>query len=89
MVVMEGFGRGKKWIWRICTTEEQKQCEIVELKENLLANNYPINIIEVQINNFINRKQKPPTEKDPEMKKCFLSLPYINDKSEKIASKMS
>ena len=45
-------------IWKICSTEEQKHIEINEMKENLLANNYPISIIENQVKNFLKNKNK-------------------------------
>jgi hypothetical protein len=80
-------------IWKVCSTEEQKHLEINEMKENLIANNYPINIIDNQINYFLKSKNNPstplPKDTTTTIKKCFLSLPYINENSEKLAAKMS
>ena len=75
---------------RICSTEEQRIIERNELREILLRNNYPSHIIEREFNRFTKRKQQVNVDKtiNPDEKIKYLSLPYINDKSEISARKI-
>ena len=75
---------------KICSTEEQKIIERNELREILLRNNYPSHIIEKEFDRFLKYKQQTNVERivNPEEKIKYLSLPYINDKSEITARKI-
>ena len=60
---------------------------------NLIKNNYPNNVIVTEFDKFLKSKEpyniKNPIPKDPESTTVFLSLPYINEKAEKITKNMT
>ena len=70
--------------FKICSSEKQKDIEMEQLRILLLKNNYPKQIIEREFNKFLERKSKQIEDKliDDEIKIKYLSLPYINDKTE-------
>jgi hypothetical protein len=75
--------------FKICSSEKQKLIEMEQLRDLLIKNNYPSQIIEKEFEKF--RKFKTlNVEKtiDPETKIKYLSLPYVNDKSEIVARKI-
>lgn len=76
--------------YKICSSEKQKEIEMAQLRLLLLKNNYPIQIIEREFKRFINAKSKELDNKliDDEIKIKYLSLPYINDKTEVISTKI-
>jgi predicted GIY-YIG superfamily endonuclease len=78
-------------IFKICSDEDQILIEIEQLKVNLSSNNYPSIIVNEVIDNFIKKYHKlnPKPSNDPEQITKFLSLPYINEKSEKVTQHMS
>jgi hypothetical protein len=55
-----------------------------QLRILLLKNNYPKQIIEKEFNKFLEKKSKQIEDKliDEEIKIKYLSLTYINDKTE-------
>ena len=73
--------------YKICSSEKQKQIEMAQLRILLLKNNYPSQIIDREFNKFLELKTKLAEDKiiDDEIKIKYLSLPYINDKSETIS----
>ena len=75
---------------KICSSEKQKEIEIAQLRILLIRNNYPIHVIDKEIDKFKKRDSFVNIEKeiDKDMKTKYLSLPYLNDKSEKIAFKL-
>jgi hypothetical protein len=75
--------------FKICSSEKQKLIEMEHLRELLIRNNYPNQIIEKEFDRFLKSKSLS-LEKtiDPEIKIRYLSLPYMNDKSEIIARKL-
>ena len=76
--------------YKICSSEKQKEIEMAQLRLLLLKNNYPIQIIEREFKRFKNAKSKELDNKliDDEIKIKYLSLPYINDKTEVISTKI-
>ena len=59
-----------------------------QLRSNLLKNDYPQNIIQLEFDKFLKKKtinekinEIIESEKDIEISKKYLSLPYINQKS--------
>ena len=74
---------------KICSKDEQKVVEMQQLRDLLLKTNYPNKIIEKEFEKFIKYKGlNVENIVDPELKIKYLSLPYINDKSETIARKL-
>ena len=75
--------------YKICSSTEQKIVEMEQLRSILIKNNYPPQIIEIEFERFRKFKQLN-VDKQPnsEEKIKYLSLPYINDKSEIIARKI-
>jgi hypothetical protein len=76
--------------YKICSNEKLKQVEMAQLRILLLKNNYPSQVIEKEFNKFLEIKSRLNVEKikDDEIKLKYLSLPYINDRSEIIAFKI-
>ena len=70
--------------FKICSSEKQKDIEMEQLRILLLKNNYPSQIIEIELKKFLERKFKQNEDKliDDEIKIKYLSLPFINDKTE-------
>ena len=62
---------------------------MAQLRILLLKNNYPNQVIEREFNKFKELKSKLNLDKiiDNEIKLKYLSLPYLNDKSELISVK--
>ena len=74
---------------KICSTLEQKIIEKEELKNILIKNNYPPYIIEKEFEKYEKYIQLNVDKiNNPDEKTKYLSLPYINDKSEIIARKI-
>ena len=71
---------------QICSTEAQRIEEIEDLRNLLIDNNYPPHIIENEFKRFEKYKQLN-VEKTPNQdeKIKYLSIPFINDKSETIS----
>ena len=76
--------------YKICSSEKQKEIEMAQLRILLLKNNYPNQVIEREFNKFKELKSKLNVDKiiDNEIKLKYLSLPYLNDKSELISVKI-
>jgi hypothetical protein len=76
--------------WKICTLDTDRTKEIAAIKANLIQNEYPIDIIEKEINKFIELKNKPATtvEKEDKPHKRFLVLPFVNRRADEFASKL-
>ena len=89
-------------IWKITSDEKQRMIEIEEIKQILIKNDYPPNIIQLGVDKFIKRKRKPdppeppningPTNKEeketPKTSKLFFSLPYVSKKAESFAIRL-
>jgi hypothetical protein len=74
---------------KICSSNEQKILEMEDLRNILLANNYPPLVIDKQFEKFEKYKQLNVDKiTNPDEKIKYLSLPFINDKSETIARKI-
>ena len=74
---------------KICSSHAQKVEEMEDLRNLLIDNNYPPHIVDNEFKRFEKYKQlnveKPP---NPDEKIKYLSIPFINDKSEIIGRKM-
>ena len=72
-----------------CSSETQKIDEMEDIKNLLINNNFPPHIIENEFKRFEKYKQlnveKSP---NPDEKIKYISIPFINDKSEIIGRKM-
>ena len=74
---------------KICSSIEQKIIEMEEIRNILLKNNYPSHIINKEYEKYEKYKQLNVDKiTNPEEKIKYISLPYINDKSEIIARKI-
>jgi len=74
---------------KICSTEAQRIEEMEDLRNLLIDNNYPPHIIENEFKRFEKYKQlnvEKSSNQDEKIK--YLSIPFINDKSETIGRKM-
>jgi hypothetical protein len=74
---------------KICSSETQKLIEMEELRNLLINNNYPPQIIDNEFKKYEKYKQLN-VEKtvNPDEKIKYLSIPFINDKSEIIGRKI-
>jgi hypothetical protein len=78
-------------IWKICSLEEERNVEIEKLKQILLKNEYPSEIIEKEISTFIGRKTnpKPIQEKvNTRNTKKIIVLPYVNRKADHFSKRL-
>jgi len=75
-------------IWKICTTQEQKDDEVSKLRIILEKNEYPKNVIDQTIDKYIARITLPPQPKQPKETKRFIVLPYANRKVEDFAVRL-
>jgi hypothetical protein len=76
-------------IWRICTTQEQRDAEVSKLKLILAKNEYPKNVIDETINKYIARITLPAATKEPQKEaKRFIVLPFVNRKVEEFAVRL-
>ena len=74
---------------KICSSEQQKEIEMAQLRLILLNNNYLLKIIDKEFEKFLKYKTSLNTEIiENEIKTKYISLPYINDRSEMVASKL-
>jgi hypothetical protein len=75
---------------KICSSEQQKEIEMGQLRLILLNNNYPSKVKDKEFEKFLKYKSGLNIEQNIEkdMKYKYISLPYINDRSELIASKL-
>ena len=74
---------------KICSSVQQKIIEMEEIRNLLAKNNFPAHIIQKEFDKFEKYKQLNVDKIiNPEEKIKYLSLPYINDKSETIARKI-
>jgi hypothetical protein len=75
--------------FKICSNNQQKIIEMEELRELLIKNNYPQQVIDKEFEKFEKYKMlnvdKIP---NPNEKIKYLSIPFINDKSEIIGRKI-
>jgi hypothetical protein len=75
-------------IWKICTTQEQKDEEVSKLRIILAKNEYPNNVIEETINKYIARITLPAQPKPQKETKRFIVLPFANRKVEDFAVRL-
>ena len=72
---------------KICSSEQQKEIEMAQLRLILLNNNYPSKIIDKEFEKFLKYKTSLNTEIiENEIITKYLSLRFINDRSEMLAS---
>jgi hypothetical protein len=72
--------------WRICSEAEDRLKEIEKLKLILYKNNYPVDVVERAIGEFLESKASPPQQKEPETRrKRYLKLPYVGNKCDSFA----
>jgi len=76
---------------KICSNEEKTLIEMEQLRELMMKNNYPTNIITQEFDKFLksNNTAKPNDTEEEKEKVKYLSLPYLNEKSEIIGTKIS
>ena len=76
-------------ICKICSTNEDRDLEIEKLKHVLDLNDYPADVVNKVVKDFLDYKDKPKEiEFGPEKKKVFIVLPYASTKCEEFAKKM-
>jgi hypothetical protein len=74
---------------KICSNETQKLIEMEDLRILLLNNNFPPQIIDHEFQRFEKYKQlNVDRPQDPDLKIKYLSIPFINDKSEIVGRKL-
>ena len=74
---------------KICSSEAQKVEEMEDLRNLLIDNNYPPHIVDNEFKRFEKYKQlNVERSPNPDEKIKYLSIPFINDKSEIIGRKM-
>ena len=76
--------------YSICSSIEQFEFEKSDIKQILINNNFPSYIIDLEFENFVKYRMINKLDKEVKSvaKERFLSLPYINDKSELIGSRI-
>jgi hypothetical protein len=75
--------------FKICSNNQQKIIEMEELRELLIKNNYPQQVIEKEFEKFEKYKMLDVDKiPNPNEKIKYLSIPFINDKSEIIGRKI-
>lgn len=83
-------------IWKICTEEKEKKSQIVKLKAILAKNDYPVDIVNKEIESFIEKRNTTtPIEtdssqltKEKEKEKRYIVLPYVSNKVEGFAKRL-
>jgi len=76
---------------KICSSEQQKEIEMAQLRLIFLNNNYPAKIIDKEFERFLKFKSSLVNGNnivEKEIKNKYISLPYVNDNSEVIGSKI-
>jgi hypothetical protein len=75
--------------YKICSNNQQRIIEMEELRDLLLKNNYPQQIIQNEFDKFEKYKMiNVDKVQNPKEKIKYLSIPFINDKSEIIGRKI-
>jgi hypothetical protein len=75
--------------YKICSNNQQRIIEMEELRDLLLKNNYPQQIIQNEFDKFEKYKMiNVDKVQNPNEKIKYLSIPFINDKSEIIGRKI-
>jgi hypothetical protein len=75
--------------FKICSNNQQKIIEMEELRDLLIKNNYPQQIIQKEFDKFEKYKMLNVDKiQNPNEKTKYLSIPFINDKSEIIGRKI-
>ena len=59
-------------IWRICSLGEDKTAEIKELKKTLATNDYPPEVVEAEIDKFLQKKVPVPATETETVEKVEL-----------------
>ena len=73
----------------MCSEDSTKRDELEKLKVILERNEYPPEIVERSLAEFVDSKAKEQQEKEPEKPiKRFLKLPYVNRKCEDYALRL-
>ena len=75
-------------IWRICTTQEQKDDEVSKLRVIFAKNEYPPNVIDTTIDKYIAKITIPKQPKPQKEVKRFIVLPFVNRKAEEFAVRL-
>ena len=69
--------------------QEDRMREIEKLKQILYKNDYPVDVVELTINKFLESKAKPAQQEEPEIRsKRYLKLPYVSNKCESFAHEL-
>ena len=74
--------------WKICSSEDLFQQELIKLKKLLIANGFPLGLINRQIKLFLHKHETSETMSThfgPEKRVIFLSLPFCGENSNKIS----
>ena len=78
--------------WKICSSEDLFQQELIKLKKLLIANGFPLGLINRQIKLFLHKQETSETKSThigPEKRVIFLSLPFCGENSIKIGKKVA
>ena len=74
--------------WKICSSEDLFQQELIKLKKLLNANGFPLGLINRQIKLFLHKQETSETKSThfgPEKRVIFLSLPFCGENSIKLS----
>ena len=83
--------------WKICTNYELFHIEVLNIKQILVRNEYPLTVEDHEIKIFLDKKYTskavpsvdPTSINETELKrKLYLVLPYVNSKMEEFSSKI-
>ena len=74
-------------------TSRRKGLRIKKIKSILTRNDYPIEIINITIDKYIQKKNKPPLPIEEvlannEIKTCFIVLPFVHRKAEDLGRRL-
>jgi len=75
-------------IWRICTTQDDRDEEVFRLKDILKQNEYPTEIVNKTVATYIARISAPVQPKPAKAHTRFIVLPFANTKVEDFAFRL-
>ena len=75
-------------IWRICTTQDDRDEKVFRLKDILKQNEYPTEIVNKTVASYIARISAPVQPKPAKAQTRFIVLPFANTKVEDFAFRL-
>ena len=75
-------------IWRICTTQDDRDEKVFRLKDILKQNEYPTEIVNKTVASYIARISAPVQPKPAKAQTRFIVLPFANTKVEDLAFRL-